>query len=261
MLSRLQTISAERKLVCLTAYTTSMAKCLDPLCDMILVGDSVAMTIYGHISTQHADLAMMARHGAAVRRGTKNAMMVVDMPAGSYETSPEQALKSARYLLDETGADALKLEGGGKIMEAIQCLIAHDIPIIGHIGLLPQTFGEGQPYKVAGRGEDEKAELLHEATLHRQAGVKAVVLEAIVEPVARQIVAESGLICIGIGASLACHGQILVVDDLIGLYDGAMPKFAKKYADSRDVIGAAVRAWRDDVIGENFPGPKNLYHK
>lgn len=257
----MEDIVRNRKLVCLTAYTASIAKRIDPYCDLLLVGDSVAMTVYGHKSTQYADMDMMVRHTQAVLRGADTALVVVDIPAGHYEESPQQALESAQYLIEQTDAHAVKLEGGSEIAPTIAHLTQNGIAVIGHIGLLPQSLSDIDNFTTAGRTESERQKLHSDAHALKEAGAFALVLEAMIESVARDIALHSGNICIGIGASAACQGQILVTDDLVGLFDSFSPKFSTRYADIGTSITEAARQWHDNVVNGHFPTSDHIYLK
>ncbi|MEM7679526.1 MAG: 3-methyl-2-oxobutanoate hydroxymethyltransferase, partial [Pseudomonadota bacterium] len=217
-------------LVCLTAYTAPMADHLDEYCDLMLVGDSVGMVLYGMDNTLQVDLDMMIRHGQAVMRRAKNACVVVDMPFGSYEESPEQAYRNAAKVMRETNCDAIKLEGGVDMAETIKYLTSRKIPVMGHIGLMPQSVVKDGGYKVKGKTKASEAQLLEDARAIEDAGVFAFVLEGTVDDVSAKVTQASGVPVIGIGASVACDGQILVTEDMLGMTDGHIPKFVKQYA-------------------------------
>jgi 3-methyl-2-oxobutanoate hydroxymethyltransferase len=252
-------LKGQRKIVCLTAYSAPMAHALDPHCDMLLVGDSVAMVIYGMGTTQNADLDMMIRHGEAVMRRRKSSLVVVDLPAGSYENSPPQALASASKIMAKTGADAVKLEGGTDLAPHVKCLVDSGIPVLGHIGLLPQHAVAGAAFRITGRSEEEANQLHKDANAIVEAGVFGIVLEGIIEPVAASIAIGCKVPTIGIGASTSCDGQILVTDDVLGLYDGFTPKFVRKFANLQDDIGAAAADYRAAVIDGSFPTKDHLF--
>jgi 3-methyl-2-oxobutanoate hydroxymethyltransferase len=247
----------DRPLVCLTAYTAPVAAYLDPLCDLLLVGDSLGMVIYGMDGTVGVTLDMMIAHGRAVTRRARHACVVVDLPAGSYEDGPEQALESARRVMEETGADAVKLEGGIAVEASIAALVEDGIPVLSHIGLLPQHAEDG--FRIQGRGEDGARQVLEDARAVERAGAFAIVIEGTIEPVARRVTETISIPTIGIGASAACSGQILVTDDLLGLYDGRLPKFAERYADLAGTIREAAQRWADDVRSRAFPAERNTY--
>ena len=252
-------LKGQRKIVCLTAYSAPMAHALDPHCDMLLVGDSVAMVIYGMDTTQNADLNMMIRHGEAVMRRRKSSLVVIDLPAGSYENSPAQALASASEIMARTGADAVKLEGGTNLAPHVKCLVDSGIPVLGHIGLLPQHAVAGAAFRITGRSEEEANQLHKDANAVVEAGVFGIVLEGIIEPVAASIAIGCKVPTIGIGASASCDGQILVTDDLLGLYDAFTPKFVRKFANLQDDIGAAAADYRAAVIDGSFPTQDYLF--
>ena len=252
-------LKGQRKIVCLTAYSAPMAHALDPHCDMLLVGDSVAMVIYGMDTTQNADLNMMIRHGEAVMRRRKSSLVVIDLPAGSYENSPAQALASASEIMAKTGADAVKLEGGTNLAPHVKCLVDSGIPVLGHIGLLPQHAVAGAAFRITGRSEEEANQLHKDANAIVEAGVFGIVLEGIIEPVAASIAIGCKVPSIGIGASASCDGQILVTDDLLGLYDAFTPKFVRKFANLQDDIGAAAADYHAAVIDGSFPTKDHLF--
>ena len=230
-------------IVALTAYSKAEAQRLDPLVDLILVGDSVAMIVYGMDTTVGLTLETMIAHGRAVVRGTKRACVVVDLPAGSYERSAEQAYASAARVVAETGAAAVKLEGGAAIAPAIRRLTGAGIPVLGHVGLLPQSATDGG-FRVQGRDDLSAAHVLDDARAVAEAGAFAVVIEGTVEPLARCITESIPIPTIGIGASPACDGQILVTHDLLGLFADFTPKFVKRYAE---------------LGGRRFPAPEHCY--
>ena len=252
-------LKGQRKIVCLTAYSAPMAHALDPHCDMLLVGDSVAMVIYGMDTTQNADLNMMIRHGEAVMRRRKSSLVVIDLPAGSYENSPAQALASASEIMARTGADAVKLEGGTNLAPHVKCLVDSGIPVLGHIGLLPQHAVAGAAFRITGRSEEEANQLHKDANAIVEAGVFGIVLEGIIEPVAASIAIGCKVPTIGIGASASCDGQILVTEDVLGLYDAFTPKFVRKFANLQDDIGAAAADYRAAVIDGSFPTKDHLF--
>ena len=252
-------LKGQRKIVCLTAYSAPMAHALDPHCDMLLVGDSVAMVIYGMDTTQNADLNMMIRHGEAVMRRRKSSLVVIDLPAGSYENSPAQALVSASEIMAKTGADAVKLEGGTNLAPHVKCLVDSGIPVLGHIGLLPQHAVAGAAFRITGRSEEEANQLPKDANAIVKAGVFGIVLEGIIEPVAASIAIGCKVPTIGIGASASCDGQILVTEDVLGLYDAFTPKFVRKFANLQDDIGAAAADYRAAVIDGSFPTKDHLF--
>ncbi|RWJ31926.1 3-methyl-2-oxobutanoate hydroxymethyltransferase [Mesorhizobium sp.] len=245
-------------LVCLTAYTTPMARLVDAHCDIALVGDSVGMVLHGLSSTLGVTLDMMSLHGKAVRRGLERALMVVDMPFGSYEESPEQAFRNAARLMTETGCAAVKLEGGERMAATIGFLAARGVPVMAHVGLTPQAVNTLGGYHVQGRGGDAKR-VMRDAAATAEAGAFAVVLEKVPEALARRITAEIAIPTIGIGASAACDGQILVVDDVLGMFTSFRPKFIKRYAELGEQVEAAIAAYARDVRERRFPGAEHVF--
>lgn len=245
-------------LVCLTAYTTPIAKIVDRHCDVVLVGDSVGMVIHGLPSTLGVTLDMMIMHGQAVRRGLERALMVVDMPFGSYEEGPAQAFRNAARLMAETGCAAVKLEGGEGMAPTIEFLTARGVPVMAHIGLTPQAVNTFGGYRVQGRGEGAER-IRRDAAAVSAAGAFSVVLEKVPEELARQITSEIAIPTIGIGASPACDGQILVADDMLGVFTAFKPKFVKRYADLGDAAEAAIAAYADEVRERRFPAAEHVF--
>lgn len=246
-------------IVCLTAYSTPMAKILDPICDLILVGDSLGMVLYGMPTSLGVTLDMMIAHGAAVMRGAERACVIVDLPFGSYKESPQVAYRAGAQVMAETGASGVKMEGGVEMAETIRFLTTRGIPVMGHIGLTPQSLHADGGYRAHGREAEEAARLRADAQAVADAGAFAVVIEGTVEALAREITAVVPIPTIGIGASGACDGQILVTDDLTGLFTDFKPKFVKRYAEVGAAIGEAARAYAEDVRSRRFPGPEHLY--
>ncbi|MGO4560188.1 3-methyl-2-oxobutanoate hydroxymethyltransferase [Mesorhizobium sp. 2RAF21] len=245
-------------LVCLTAYTTPMAKLVDRHCDIVLVGDSVGMVLHGLPSTLGVSLDMLIMHGKAVRRGLERALMVVDMPFGSYEEGPEQAFRNAARLLTETGCAAVKLEGGESMAATIHFLVARGVPVMAHIGLTPQAVNTFGGYRVQGRGGDAER-IARDAVAVAEAGAFAVVLEKVPEPLARRITIEIAIPTIGIGASHACDGQVLVIDDMLGLFTSFRPKFVKRYAELGEQAEAAIAAYAIEVRERRFPAAEHVF--
>ena len=245
-------------LVCLTAYTTPMARLADAHCDVVLVGDSVGMVLHGLPSTLGVTLDMMVMHGKAVRRGLQSALMVVDMPFGSYEESPAQAYRSAARLMAETGCGAVKLEGGEIMAETIAFLTRRGIPVMAHVGLTPQAVNAFGGYALQGSGNDGER-IRRDAAAVSEAGAFAVVLEKIPEPLARRITQEIAVPTIGIGASPACDGQILVTEDLLGLFGDFRPKFVKRYAELGGQAEQAIAAYAQEVRARHFPAPDHVF--
>ena len=246
-------------IVSLTAYTTPMARIMDPHCDFVLVGDSLGMVVHGLPSTLGVTLEMMILHGQAVARGLERAMMVVDMPFGTYEESPEQAFRNARRIMAETGCAAVKLEGGVHMADTIRFLVERGIPVMAHIGLTPQSINTLGGYKVQGRGEAAK-KILTDAHAVSNAGAFSVVLEKIPAALSDEITAEIPIPTIGIGASAGCDGQVLVVDDMVGLFTAFKPKFVKRYAELAEQADAAVAQYADEVRSRAFPAPEHVFH-
>ena len=236
-----------------------MTRALDPYCDMLLVGDSVAMVLYGMDTTHGADLDMMIQHGQAVMRRRQKAVVIIDLPAGTYENSPEQALATARQVLDETDADGVKLECGSQIVRHVARLVESDIAVLAHIGLLPQKATSKSGFRITGHTTEEAEQLASDASAFCDAGAFAIVMEGIVEPVAAAIAANCQIPTIGIGASPACDGQILVTEDILGLYDGFTPKFVEQFADLQTDISAAAAAFHNAVVNETFPSAQHLF--
>ena len=245
-------------LVSLTAYTTPMAQMMDEHVDFVLVGDSVGMVLHGLESTLGVTMEMMILHAQAVQRGLTRAMMVVDMPFGSYEESKEQAFRNAARLMRETGAPAVKLEGGVEMAETIAFLTARGIPVMAHIGLTPQSIHTLGGYKVQGRGA-ASGKLLADARAVEGAGAFAVVLEKIPQGLADAVTAQVSIPTIGIGASAGCDGQILVVDDMLGLFTAFKPKFVKRYGTLGEDGEAAIAAYAAEVRARQFPAAEHVF--
>ena len=243
-------------LVVLTAYTTPMARLVDAHCDMALVGDSLGMVMHGLPSTLGVTLEMMILHGQAVMRGLSKAMCVIDLPFGSYERSPEQAFDAAVRLIRETGAPAVKLEGGVHMASTIAFLTRRGIPVMAHIGLTPQAVNTLGGYKVVGRAE-EADRVMEDARAVEAAGAFAVVLEKVPVGLAARVTQSLTIPTIGIGAGAQCDGQVLVVDDMLGLFTEFRPKFVKRYADLGQTAAEAIAAFAEDVRARRFPGPEH----
>ena len=245
-------------IVSLTAYTTPMAQMMDAQCDFVLVGDSVGMVLHGLPSTLGVTMELMILHGQAVARGLSRAMLVIDMPFGSYEESPAQAFRNAARLMAETGAAAVKLEGGRQMAETIAFLVARGVPVMAHIGLTPQSINTLGGYKVQGRGAAAEA-LMADARAVDQAGAFSVVLEKVPATLADEITAGISIPTIGIGASVGCDGQILVVDDMLGLFTAFKPKFVKRYGSLGEDGEAAITAYAEEVRSRRFPAPEHVF--
>ncbi|MGS1007974.1 3-methyl-2-oxobutanoate hydroxymethyltransferase [Achromobacter anxifer] len=248
----------QEPLVMLTAYTARMAELLDPHCDALLVGDSLAQTIYGLPSTVPVTLDLMIAHGAAVVRGSRRALVVVDMPFGSYEESPEQAFRSAARIMKETGAGAVKLEGGQSMAATVAYLSARGIPVMGHVGLTPQAVNILGGYGARGRGEAEYARIAADAAAVADAGAFSLVIEGVVEPLAASITEAVACPTIGIGASARCDGQVLVVDDMLGMFERTA-RFVKRYDDLAGRIQQAAQTYAGEVRARTFPESAHLY--
>jgi 3-methyl-2-oxobutanoate hydroxymethyltransferase len=245
-------------IVCLTAYTTPVAQILDPHCDLLLVGDSVGMVVHGLPNTVGVTLEMMIMHGQAVMRGSQHAMVVVDMPFGAYEAGPEQAFTNATRILKETGAQAVKVEAGTYIADTIAFLVQRGIPVMGHVGLTPQAFNTIGGFKVQGRDPHAAETIRADAEAVAAAGAFAVVVEAVVEPLARDITGLVPVPTIGIGASPACDGQILVLEDMLGL-SATVPKFVRRFGNLASEIRRAVNGYAEAVRDRSFPAEENVY--
>jgi 3-methyl-2-oxobutanoate hydroxymethyltransferase len=253
--------SDSKKIVCLTAYDYPTARLLDEAgVDVILVGDSLAMVVLGHDSTLPVTLDEMLHHARAVRRGTKRALVVADMPFGSYHSDTAESVRNAVRFVKEAGVEAVKVEGGERRLELIARLTEAEIPVMGHIGLTPQSVNALGGYRVQGKTVDSAEQLLRDARAVEAAGAFAIVLEAVPRELATQITRELRIPTIGIGAGPDCDGQILVVHDLLGLTFDATPKFARKYANVGEVISNAVREYCDDVRSGSFPSDAESYH-
>ncbi|HEY8697613.1 MAG TPA: 3-methyl-2-oxobutanoate hydroxymethyltransferase [Rhizomicrobium sp.] len=247
-----------KPVVCLTCYHAHTARLLDSHVDLMLVGDSVGMVMHGMENTLGVTLEMMILHGKAVMRGSKRALVVVDMPFGTYEESPEIAFRNAARLIQETGCTAVKLEGGERLAATIRYLVERGIPVMGHIGLTPQRIQVLGGFKTQGRTPAEWPAIEADARAVAEAGAFAVVLEGMAEPLAAKITRDIAIPTIGIGASAECDGQILVLEDMLGL-NPAPPKFVREYASLGRDIEAAVKAYAADVRARAFPGAENVY--
>ena len=257
---KLQARKGGEPIVALTAYTTRMAQLLDPHCDLLLVGDSLGQVIYGLSSTIPVSLDMMCAHGAAVVRGSWHAVVAIDMPFGSYEASPAQAFESAARVMKETGAAAVKLEGGEAMAETVSFLTRRGIPVIGHVGLTPQAVNMLGGYGARGSDPKESAKILADAKAVDAAGCFAMVLEGMVEDLAIDVTRAVSCPTIGIGASAQCDGQILVAEDMLGLFERTQ-RFVKRYDDLAGRIGATASAYAADVRARTFPGEDQTYQR
>jgi len=247
-----------KPVVCLTCYHAHTARLLDDHVDVILVGDSLGMVMYGMESTVGVTLDMMIAHGQAVMRGSKHALVVVDMPFGSYEESPQIAFRNAARVMQETGCTAVKMEGGQRLAETVRYLTERGIPVMGHIGLTPQAVNVTGGFRARGRTEEEWPAIEADAKAIAEAGAFAIVLEGMAEPLAAKITRQIAVPTIGIGASPECDGQILVMEDMLGLNPNP-PKFVRQYASLGPDIERAVKAYAADVRARAFPGKENVY--
>lgn len=245
-------------LVCLTAYTTPMARLVDPHCDIALVGDSLGMVLHGLPTTLGVTMEMMILHGKAVVRGLERAMPVIDMPFGSYEESPQQAFRNASRLMAETGAPAVKLEGGRHMAETIEFLAARGVPVMAHVGLTPQAVNTLGGYKVVGR-DAEAARVMADAEAVQEAGAFSVVLEKVPMGLAGKITRALNIPTIGIGAGAECDGQILVIDDMLGLFTEFRPKFVKRYAELGRAADEGIAAYAAEVRARTFPAAEHSF--
>jgi 3-methyl-2-oxobutanoate hydroxymethyltransferase len=246
------------KIVSLTAYHAHTARLIDPHVDFLLVGDSLGMVMHGHETTIPVPLDLMIMHGAAVVRGSKHALVVVDMPFGSYEESPPMAFRNAARIMKETGCGAVKLEGGCRMAETITYLTDRGVPVMGHIGLTPQSVNVMGGFKTQGRRQEEWAAIEADAAAVTEAGAFAVVLEGMAELLAAKITRAISIPTIGIGASAECDGQILVLEDMLGL-SPSVPRFVKKFAELGSAIESAVQTYAGEVRSRQFPGAEHVY--
>jgi len=245
-------------IVCLTSYHAHTARLLDRHCDLILVGDSLGMVMHGLETTVPVTLDMMILQGLAVMRGSRRALVVVDLPFGSYEASKEQAFMSAARVMKETGCGAIKLEGGRRMADTIAFLVQRGVPVMGHIGLTPQSINTIGSFRAQGREEAHWGPIEDDARAVNEAGAFSVVIEAVAEPLARRISEDIAIPTIGIGGSVACDGQILVLEDMLGL-SPRVPKFVRRYGDLGPAIESAVAAYAADVRSRAFPSPEHVY--
>jgi 3-methyl-2-oxobutanoate hydroxymethyltransferase len=246
------------KIVCLTAYTAPIAEMLDPHVDLLLVGDSLGMVVHGLPTPTAVTLDMMILHGQAVMRGASHALVVVDLPFGAFEGSPEQAYAASVRVMKETGCQAVKIEAGVALAGTIAFLVQRGVPVMGHVGLRPQAVHVDGGFKAKGRNDDERARVIAEAVAVEEAGCFAIVLEGVAEGLAAEITRTVRVPTIGIGASSACDGQILVTDDMLGVFEWT-PKFVRRYADLRTMVSDAVSQYAADVRAASFPGEAEVY--
>jgi len=257
--SDIRALHGVRPIVSLTAYTAPMARLLDPHVDFLLVGDSLGMVLYGFETTLPVTLDMMISHGGAVMRGSSKAMVLVDLPFGSYQEGPEQAFRTAARVLSETGAAGVKLEGGEEMAHTIRFLTERGVPVLAHVGLTPQLVNTFGGYRTQGRNQAQAAKVKADAKAVADAGAFAFVLEGTMEPLAREITETSAVPVIGIGASPACDGQILVSEDMLGLFNEFIPRHVRRFAELGDAVSAAVAEYADAVKARTFPGIENTF--
>ncbi|PPQ36798.1 3-methyl-2-oxobutanoate hydroxymethyltransferase [Rhodopila globiformis] len=254
----IRALKGREKIVCLTAYTAPMAALLDPHVDLLLVGDSLGMVVHGLPTPTAVTLDMMILHGQAVVRASSHALVVVDLPFGSFEASPEQAYLASVRVLKETGCQAVKIEAGEALAPTIAFLVERGVPVMGHVGLRPQAVHVDGGFRAKGRSDEERARVIAEARAADEAGCFSIVLEGVAETLAREITAGVRAPTVGIGASAACDGQVLVTDDMLGLFEWT-PKFVRRYADIRTTINDAVARYAADVRAAAFPGEAEVY--
>ncbi len=246
-------------IVCLTAYTTQVAKLVDPHVDLILVGDSLAMVLYGLDSTLGVTLDMMIAHGNAVMRGSSTSCVIVDMPFGTYQESKEVAFRNAARVMCETRCQGVKLEGGTEMAETVAFLAERGIPVLGHIGLTPQSVNQMGGFRAQGRSEEAARRIVADAHAIAEAGAFAMVIEGTMEPLAREITGDIPIPTIGIGASPQCDGQILVTEDVIGLFTEFTPKFVKRFGEMGQLVASAAEQYAVEVKSRQFPGPEHCF--
>ena len=243
------------KIVCLTAYSKNVAEILDNHCDIVLVGDSLGSVLYNFKSTKEVTLETMINHSKSVRLGVSKSLMVFDMPFNTYR-NPKDALRNAKLVIKKTKCDAVKLEGGKKIIPIVKRLIKNKIPVMGHVGILPQT---DKIFTFKGKKQSESKRILNDTKLLENAGAFSIVLECIETKLTKKITKQIKIPTIGIGSSANCDGQVLVIDDLIGLSQTKL-KFVKKYVDIRKIIEGAVKRYKSDVLKKNFPTRKHSFN-
>ena len=245
----------KQKIICLTAYSKNVAEILDNHCDVVLVGDSLGSVLYNYDTTRKVSLSTMIEHSKSVKKGIKKSLMVVDMPYRTYR-NPREALKNAKKIISQTGCDAVKLEGGKKIIKIIKYLIKNKVQVMGHIGLLPQS--QKGKFRFKGKNKTEKNKIFNDAKILSSSGVFSIVLECVEKSLAKQITSSIKVPTIGIGASVYCDGQVLVTDDLLGLNPTNF-RFVKKYANLRRIIDQSARLFKQEVMKKSFPKRKNSY--
>ena len=253
-------MKGSRPIVSLTAYSAPMARALDAHADLILVGDSLGMVLYGMDTTVGVSLDMMVAHGAAVVGATARACVIVDLPFGSYQESPQAAFRAAARVMAKTGCSGVKLEGGVEMAETVRFLTQRGIPVLGHIGLMPQSVNAAGGFRVQGKTDDGARRIRADASAIADAGAFAIVIENTVEALARSLSEELKVPTIGIGASPACDGQILVTEDIVGLGGEFTPRFAKRYAELGEALNKAVGQYAEDVRARRFPAAEHCFN-
>ncbi|MEI8394037.1 MAG: 3-methyl-2-oxobutanoate hydroxymethyltransferase [Rhodospirillaceae bacterium] len=256
---QLRARKGQEPIVSLTSYTTPMARLLDPHVDILMVGDSLGMVVYGLDSTLGVTVEMMIAHGRAVVRGSQRACVVVDMPFGSYQETPQLAYRAAARIIAETGAQAVKLEGGAEMAPTIAFLTARGVPVMGHVGLTPQSVHTMGGYRTQGRDENAARRVLADAEAVATAGAFSVVVEGTIETLAREITTRIPIPTIGIGASPSCDGQVLVIDDVLGIFTDFTPKFVKRYAELGTQISEAAATYALEVRQRKFPAAEHCF--
>lgn len=258
-LTDLKARKGKEPIVCLTAYTTSISRLIDDHVDLILVGDSLGMVLYGMDSTLGVTVDMMIAHAKGVKRGSEKACIIVDMPFGSYEESPQMAFRNCSRVMAETRCSGVKLEGGVEMAETISFLVKRGIPVVAHIGLTPQSVHALGGFKSQGKTDEAADLIVEDAIAIANAGASAVVVEGVMEPLGVRITKEIDIPTLGIGASPQCDGQILVTEDIIGLFADFKPKFVKRYAQMDEMITEAVKGYRQEVSARTFPAPEHCF--
>jgi 3-methyl-2-oxobutanoate hydroxymethyltransferase len=249
----------KNKIVMLTCYTAQMAKILDNHVDILLVGDSLGMTIYGHKNTLSVSSRMMIDHGLCVVNHSNKALVVIDMPFGTFEADKVKAFETAAELISKTKATAIKIEGGVEIADTVNFIVERGIPVMGHIGLMPQKINLVGKFLSVGKNKKEENKVLADAKAISDAGAFSVVIEAMNAELGKKVTNLIKIPCIGIGAGKYCDGQVLVIDDLLGFYDEFSPKFVKRYADMKNIINTSVKSYSNEVRNSKFPGDKYSY--
>ena len=242
------------KIICLTAYSKNISSILDKHCDLVLVGDSLGSVLYNYKTTKEVTLETMINHSKSVRLGVKKSLMIVDMPYNTYR-NPREALKNVKLVMKETKCDGIKLEGGKKVISIIKTLIKNKIPVMGHLGILPQT---DKKFSFKGKKQRESTRILNDTKLLEKAGVFSIVLECVETKLSKKITEQIKIPTIGIGSSANCDGQVLVIDDLIGMSESKF-KFVKKYVDVSKIINSAVKKYKSEVLKKKFPSAKHSF--